>query len=128
MWVEPELNLISGESIARHILYGQRYFQEKFGQISPIAWLPDTFGFNWQLPQFLKLGGMRYFVTQKLRWNDTTQFPHELFWWQAPDGSRVLSLMSAPIGEGIDPIKMATYACDWETKLGFHFALATRSG
>ena len=116
MWVEPELNLISGESIARHILYGQRYFQEKFGQISPIAWLPDTFGFNWQLPQFLKRGGMRYFVTQKLRWNDTTQFPHELFWWQAPDGSRVLSLMSAPIGEGINPIKMATYACDWETK------------
>ena len=29
MWVEPELNLISGESIARHILYGQRYFQRK---------------------------------------------------------------------------------------------------
>ncbi|HEY9908374.1 MAG TPA: alpha-mannosidase [Thermosynechococcaceae cyanobacterium] len=123
MWVEPELNLISGESIARHILYGQRYFQEKFGQISPIAWLPDTFGFNWQLPQFLKLGGMRYFVTQKLRWNDTTQFPHELFWWQAPDGSRVLSLMSAPIGEGIDPIKMATYACDWETKTGIPISL-----
>ena len=123
MWVEPELNLISGESIARHILYGQRYFQEKFGQISPIAWLPDTFGFNWQLPQFLKLGGMKYFVTQKLRWNDTTQFPHELFWWQAPDGSRVLSLMSAPIGEGIDPIKMATYACDWETKTGIPISL-----
>jgi alpha-mannosidase len=123
MWVEPELNLISGESIVRQILYGQRYFQEKFGEISPIAWLPDTFGFNWQLPQFLKLGGMRYFVTQKLRWNDTTQFPHELFWWQAPDGSRVLSLMSAPIGEGIDPIKMVTYACDWETKTGIPVSL-----
>lgn len=123
LWVEPELNLISGEAIARHILYGQRYFQEKFGSFNRIAWLPDTFGFNWQLPQFLKQGGIDYFVTQKLRWNDTTQFPYELFQWQSPDGSQILSLMSAPIGEGIDPVKMATYACDWETKTGIPFAL-----
>ena len=123
IWIEPELNLISGESIVRQILYGQRYFQAKIGKISPIAWLPDTFGFNWQLPQLLKQGGIDYFVTQKLRWNDTTKFPYELFWWQAPDNSQVLSLMSAPIGEGIDPIKMATYACDWESKTGIPCSL-----
>jgi len=85
LWIEPELNLINGEAIARHILYGQHYFQTKFGNISRFAWLPDTFGFNWQLPQFLKQGGIDCFVTQKLRWNDTTKFPHELFAWQAPD-------------------------------------------
>jgi len=118
LWVEPELNLISGESIVRHILYGQRYFQEKFGSINRIAWLPDSFGFTWQLPQILKQGGIDYFVTQKLRWNDTTKFPYEVFNWQAPDRTEIFSLMSAPIGEGIDPIKMATYACDWETKTG----------
>lgn len=123
LWVEPELNLISGESIVRHILYGQRYLQAKFGHINRIAWLPDTFGFNWQLPQLLQQGGIDYFVTQKLRWNDTTQFPDDLFEWQAPDGSRVLSLMSAPIGEGIDPVKMASYACDWELKTGLPNAL-----
>ncbi len=119
LWVEPELNLISGESIARHILYGQRYFQEKFGSISPIAWLPDSFGFTWQLPQLLRQGGIDYFVTQKLRWNDTTKFPYEVFQWQAPDGTAIFSLMSAPIGEGIDPVKMATYACEWESKRAF---------
>ncbi|XGV96341.1 MAG: alpha-mannosidase [Leptolyngbya sp. BL-A-14] len=118
LWVEPELNLINGESIVRHILYGQRYFQEKFGSINRIAWLPDSFGFTWQLPQILKQGGIDYFVTQKLRWNDTTKFPYEVFNWQAPDRTKIFSLMSAPIGEGIDPIKMATYACDWETKTG----------
>jgi alpha-mannosidase len=123
LWVEPELNIIGGEAIARHILYGQRYLQQKFGSINPIAWLPDSFGFNWQLPQFLKQGGIDYFVTQKLRWNDTTRFPYDLFQWQAPDGSQVCSLMSAPIGEGIDPIKMATYACDWEQKTGIPHAL-----
>jgi alpha-mannosidase len=116
LWVEPELNTVSGESIVRQLLYGQRYVQAKFGQISSVAWLPDSFGFCATLPQFLSLGGMEYFVTQKLRWNDTTQFPHEIFWWRSPDGTDILSLMSAPIGEGIDPVKMAAYACDWEAK------------
>ena len=116
MWIEPELNLTSGESIARQLLYGQRYLQKTFNQRGAIAWLPDTFGFNWQLPQLLKQGGVHYFVTQKLRWNDTTQFPHEAHWWQAPDGTKIFSLQSAPIGEGIDPVKMAQYACTWETK------------
>jgi len=123
LWIEPELNVINGESIARHVLYGQRYVQEKFGRVSKIAWLPDTFGFCWQLPQILIQGEVEYFVTQKLRWNDTTQFPYEVFWWQSPDGSRILSLNSAPIGEGIDPVKMAQYACTWETKTGLQASL-----
>lgn len=123
MWIEPELNLISGESIARHLLYGQRYCQEKFGDINRVAWLPDSFGFCWQLPQLLKQGGIDYFVTQKLRWNDTTKFPHEIFEWRSPDGSQVSSVMSAAIGEGIDPIKMATCAWDWTAKTGLLNAL-----
>ncbi|MBD2047212.1 alpha-mannosidase [Coleofasciculus sp. FACHB-64] len=114
MWVEPELNIINGESIVRQLLYGQRYVLEKFGQLSTVAWLPDSFGFCATLPQFLKSAGIEYFVTQKLRWNDTTKFPYEVFWWRSLDGSQIFSLMSAPIGEGIDPIKMASYACDWE--------------
>lgn len=116
MWVEPELNLISGESIARQLLYGQAYVKEKFGQISRVVWLPDSFGFCQQLPQLLKQGGIDYFVTQKLRWNDTTEFPHEWFWWEAPDGSQILSYCSAPIGEGIDPVKMSHYAQAWSQK------------
>ncbi|MBW4619889.1 MAG: alpha-mannosidase [Cyanosarcina radialis HA8281-LM2] len=118
MWIEPEFNCVSGESIVRQILYGQLYVKEKFGQFSTVAWLPDSFGFCWQLPQMLKQGGIEYFVTQKLLWNDTTQFPYGLFYWQAPDGTQILSLMSAPIGEGIEPVKMAKYACDWYGKTG----------
>jgi alpha-mannosidase len=118
MWVEPEFNCVSGESIVRQILYGQLYVKDKFGQFSTVAWLPDSFGFCWQLPQMLKQGGIEYFVTQKLLWNDTTEFPYRLFWWQAPDGTQILSLMSAPIGEGIEPVKMAKYACDWYVKTG----------
>jgi alpha-mannosidase len=116
LWVEPELNLINGESIVRQLLYGQRYVLEKFGNVSKVAWLPDSFGFCATLPQILKQGGIEYFVTQKLRWNDTTKFPYGAFWWRSLDGTELFSLMSAPIGEGIDPLKMASYACDWETQ------------
>ncbi|MFB2935320.1 alpha-mannosidase [Aerosakkonemataceae cyanobacterium BLCC-F154] len=123
MWIEPDLNLISGESIVRQILYGQLYFQKKFHRLSKVAWVPDSFGFGATLPQFLQLGGIEYFVTQKLTWNDTTKFPYGVFWWQSPDGTRVFSLMSALIGEGIEPIKMANYAVDWEIKTGGKNAL-----
>ena len=123
MWIEPDLNLISGESIARQIIYGQQYNLSKFGAVTKVAWLPDTFGFCHQLPQLLKQGGIDYFVTQKFLWNDTNQFPHQLFWWESPDGSQVLSLMSSPIGEGIDPLKMIDYACKWQTDTGINESL-----
>jgi alpha-mannosidase len=113
-WVEPELNLISGESIVRQLLYGQRYYQEKFGKLSPIVWVPDTFGF---------CAGVEYFVTQKLRWNDTTKFDYGAFWWRSPDGSQVFSFMSAPVGEGIDPIKMASYTLEWQAQTNLQESL-----
>ncbi len=116
MWVEPELNLIAGESIVRQLLYGQRYIQEKFGKLSPVVWVPDSFGFCATLPQFFANAGVEYFVTQKLRWNDTTKFDYGAFWWRSPDGSQVFSFMSATIGEAIDPIKMASYALEWQNQ------------
>src|SRR6476469_1490001 len=58
MWVEPDLNLISAESMVRQVFYGQRYAKEKFGELMRVAWLPDTFGFGWQLPQILRQGGV----------------------------------------------------------------------
>jgi len=119
MWVEPELNLIDGESIVRQILYAQRYVQEKFGKLTRVAWVPDSFGFTWQLPQILQQGGIEYFVTQKLHWNDTNKFPYDAFWWQSPDGSQIFSLMSPPNLTGVmdtNPITMTSYAVDWETQ------------
>ena len=93
-WVEPDLNLIAGESIVRQLLYGQRYFLQKFGKISSVVWVPDTIGFCATLPQFFANAGIEFFVTQKLRWNDTTKFDYGLFWWRSPDGSQTLSFMS----------------------------------
>ena len=91
MWVEPDTNMPTGESLTRQILYGQRYFEKKFGVRHSICWLPDCFGFSGGLPQLLQQGGIRSFFTIKVNWNENNKFPHDLFWWEGIDGSRVLA-------------------------------------
>ncbi len=91
MWAEPDCNLIDGESFIRQILYGKRYFKKKFGVEVKLGWNPDSFGYNWNMPQFFKKSGIDAFITQKISWNDTNTFPYFLFWWQGPDGSKVLT-------------------------------------
>jgi alpha-mannosidase len=90
-WVESDGNLPSGESLVRQFLYGKRYFKEKFNVDVNIAWMPDSFGYAWTLPQIMKKSGMKFFLTQKMLWNDTTVFPCYIFRWEAPDGSSILA-------------------------------------
>jgi alpha-mannosidase len=91
MWVEPDLNMPDGESLVRQLLVGKRWFKQAYGVDVRIGWNPDSFGYTWQLPQIYKKSGVDYFVTQKMTWNDTNQLPFKLFWWQSPDGSKVLA-------------------------------------
>ncbi len=91
MWVEADMNLPSGESLVRQIVFGQRYFEEKFGQRCEEVWIPDVFGYPAGLPQVFAAGGMTRFVTQKLSWNKQNKFPHSTFWWEGLDGTRVLT-------------------------------------
>jgi len=91
MWVEPDLNMPDGESTVRSLLVGTRWYREHYGVDVKIGWNPDSFGYDWQLPQIYKRSGMDYFVTQKMSWNDTDRMPFKLFWWQSPDGSKVLT-------------------------------------
>jgi alpha-mannosidase len=91
MWVEPDLNMPDGESLVRQLLVGKRWFKQAYGVDVRIGWNPDSFGYTWQLPQIYKKSGVDYFVTQKMTWNDTNQLPFKLFWWESPDGSKVLA-------------------------------------
>lgn len=119
MWVEPDLNMPDGESLVRQLLLGKRYIQSRFGVDVRIGWNPDSFGYSWQLAQIYKRAGVDYFVTQKLMWNDTTPPPHKLFWWEAPDGSRVLTYFPHGYGNGTDPVEMARILAEYapETKI-----------
>jgi alpha-mannosidase len=93
MWVEPDCVMPAGESLVRQLLYGQRYFAAAFGTPHTVCWLPDCFGFTPALPQLLRCAGIERFFTVKLSWSETNRFPHDLFWWEGLDGSRVLAHM-----------------------------------
>ena len=108
MWLEPDLNMPDGESLVRQILVGQETFQKLYGKTTRIGWNPDSFGYNWQLPQIYKRSGIDYFVTQKMTWNDTNQLPLKLFWWESPDGSKVLTYFPHDYAnDNLDPIRLS---------------------
>ena len=91
MWVESDTNMPGSESMARQLVHGKRYFLQKFGVDTQEVWLPDSFGYSAALPQLVRLAGSRWFLTQKISWNDTNRFPHHTFWWEGLDGSRVFT-------------------------------------
>jgi alpha-mannosidase len=91
MWVEPDMNLISGESIIRQIMYGRKFFREEVGADTPILWLPDTFGYSWALPQIIKRSGLKYFMTSKISWNQYNRIPYDSFRWRGIDGTEVVT-------------------------------------
>lgn len=90
MYVEPDCNVPSAESLIRQCLYGQLTYKRMFGKYVNNAWLPDVFGNSWILPQILKKSGVDYFVSNKMStWNDTNRFPHNNFIWRGIDGTEV---------------------------------------
>lgn len=92
MYVEPDCNIPSAESLIRQCLYGQLTYKRMFGKTVNNAWLPDVFGNSWILPQILKKSGVDYFVSNKMStWNDTNRFPHNNFIWRGIDGSEVFA-------------------------------------
>ncbi len=90
-WVEMDCNIPTGESLARQFLYGQRFFKQEFGLTCSELWLPDVFGYAAQLPQIMRLAGIRRFLTIKLSWNQFNKLPANTFLWEGLDGSRVLT-------------------------------------
>lgn len=90
-WVEPDCNIPSGESLIRQFLRGQLFLRDELGYHADTFWLPDTFGYSAAIPQILNGFGMKYFLTTKLSWNDTTGFPYDSFIWRGIDGSEVIT-------------------------------------
>lgn len=90
-WVEPDCNLISGESMVRQILYGKQFFREEFGVECKVLWLPDVFGYSAAMPQILKKAEIDYFLTSKISWNQYNKLPFDAFLWKGIDGTEILS-------------------------------------
>ena len=108
MWIEPDLNMPDGESLVRQLLIGKRTYKDLYGVDVRIGWNPDSFGYNWQLPQIYKKSGVDYFVTQKMTWNETNKLPFKLFWWESPDGSKVLTYFPHDYAnDNLNPVRLS---------------------
>jgi len=107
MWVEPDFNFPDGEAEVRQLLVGTRFLHSRFGVDVKVGWNPDSFGYSWQLPQVYKKSGINFFLTQKMVENEVNPLPLKLFWWEAPDGSRVLTYIPHDYVLDIDPVDMA---------------------
>lgn len=70
MWVEPDTNITGSESLVRQVVYGKQFFRDEFGVEPDNLWEPDVFGYSGALPQILAKSGIKYFMTQKLSWNE----------------------------------------------------------
>ncbi|KOX16149.1 alpha-mannosidase [Nocardiopsis sp. NRRL B-16309] len=91
MWVESDTNMPGAEALARQFAYGKRFFRDELGIDTEEVWLPDSFGYSAALPQLVRLSGSRWFLTQKISWNQVNPFPHHTFWWEGLDGTRVFT-------------------------------------
>ncbi|MFE2677506.1 alpha-mannosidase, partial [Streptomyces hygroscopicus] len=91
MWVESDANMPGGEALARQIVHGKRFFLEELGVDTQEIWLPDSFGYTAAFPQLAALAGVKWFLTQKLSWNQSNKMPHHTFWWEGIDGTRVFT-------------------------------------
>jgi alpha-mannosidase len=118
MWVEPDCNLPSGESLVRQTLFGTRFFKKEFDCDVVSLWLPDVFGYSAALPQILRRSGIHFFFTTKLALNQFAKFPHHTFHWVGLDGSEVLAhLMPAEeYSSELEPWLIRTGAHDYAQK------------
>ena len=91
MWVESDTHMPGGEAMARQFREGKSFFLDEFGVECQEAWLPDTFGYSAAMPQIVKAAGSKWFLTQKISWNQVNKMPHHTFNWEGIDGTRLFT-------------------------------------
>jgi alpha-mannosidase len=87
--VEPDCNIPATESFVRHSLYGKEFCRRALGAEVRIGFNPDSFGHAAGLPTILKHAGYGYYAFMRPQEHEMKLPP--VFWWEGPDGSRVLT-------------------------------------
>lgn len=94
-WVDAcDVNVPSPESIIRHVLYGNGFWEKEFGKSSVDIFLPDCFGFGYALPSIAVHCGLKGFSTQKLTWGSMVGIPFDIGIWEGVDGSQIFAALN----------------------------------
>ena len=95
LFLELDAAVPSGESLVRQCLYGKRYFKHQFGLDVKSAWFQDAWTHPWTYPQILKKSGIESYMFNR---GQAGSGDERMFWWEAPDGSRVFAYKPANPG------------------------------
>jgi len=122
-WVESDLNMISGESLAHHLLEGVGYAREHFGSSPSVFMAPDTFGHAGNVPQLARSAGARSYYHHRCNPGGHDLLP--AYWWEGDDGTRVLALSTHSYNGlitagGIAQAALRAYRHGLSTALLFH--------
>jgi alpha-mannosidase len=90
MWIEPDCNMPSGESFARQLLLGQRYFQRVFGRAAVVGYNVDSFGHAAGLANLLLEGGLQSYVMMRPEKHER-ELPGQSFLWSDPRGRSIVT-------------------------------------
>jgi alpha-mannosidase len=115
-WVEADLNMGGTEAMVRQVLYAKRYLKDKFGFEPRVCWEPDTFGHPATLPQILRQGNLPYYYFMRCGKG------YPMFWWEGPDGSRVLAFNSV-YNNFVTPANVAQVAKEFYHRYGLRTSM-----
>ncbi|WP_066965903.1 glycoside hydrolase family 38 C-terminal domain-containing protein [Microbulbifer sp. Q7] len=86
-YVENDMNLPSGESVVRQLLYGLDYYENQLGVTDNTLFLPDTFGYPPFIPQVAQSFGLDHLIGMR---TNTPEIDSSIYRWQGIDGSEIL--------------------------------------
>jgi len=106
-YIQPDCNIPSGESFARHGLISQRFFRDTLGTTAKVGYNVDSFGHNGSLPMILRQSGMEGYIFMRPGPHEKPDVPDSLFNWEGPDGTSIPTYR-IPIRYNID---MGSFDC-----------------
>ncbi len=107
-YLQPDCNLICGESFVRQIREGQRYFKEKFGVCPKTAINLDPFGHTVGLVQIVKKCGQDSYLFMR-PYGSEISLPSDHFIWRGLDGSEIKAVRitggyNTPLGKSAESL------------------------
>jgi alpha-mannosidase len=134
-YVQPDTNMTATETMLRHYIMAQEYFQSRFDLRVRAAWAADSFGHSAGMPEVLAAAGMVGFAFTR-PFPDAVPIAKPAFWWEGCAGSRVLAYRP-PVGwygnerdempRRLDGLLASAQQCDLQN-VGVFFGLGNHGG
>ncbi len=90
------------EDLVRGLGYGSALARQYNLPLPTDGKMTDVPGHSWIIPTLLANAGVKFFHFGSNPTNQVVKVP-TLFWWEGPDGSRVLTMFSSGYGSGMYP-------------------------